>query len=143
MKVFFFTWILTLHLSCSWRSLALSEEKVRSVSAQPLFLQRSWRPRPGARPDRHLCLILFGVSAGGGGDTFSPGTLGALRGERRSADEAGSELSSELSLYSLENLSLPPLGEDLSRDTFRFFIFFFFFSGTAGFFGMGLGITAG
>ena len=48
------------------------------------------------RPDRRLLLMLFGVSAGGCGDTSKPGTLGALLGDLRSAEEADPKASSEL-----------------------------------------------
>ena len=97
--------------------------------AQPLFLHRSWCWRP--RPDRLLLLMLLGVSAGGGGDNCnsSPGIVGALLGERRSADEAGTEV-----LSGLESLNVPSLnlGEDLRMEIFRFLtsltFFFFFFS---------------
>ena len=101
--------------------------------AHPLFLHRSWRWRP--RPDLRLLLMLFGVSAGGGGDTSRPGTLGALLGNRRSAEEADPKASSGLD--SLELLGRE--GEDLRRDILRFFClltFFFFFSSLgAAFFG--------
>ena len=90
-----------------------------------------------ARPDRRLLLMLFGVSAGGCGDTSKPGTLGALLGDLRSAEEADPKASSELDSLDIWILGLG--GEDLRRDIFRFFClltFFFFFSslGTA-FFG--------
>ena len=104
--------------------------------AQPLFLHRSWLWRP--RPDRLLLLMLLGVSAGGGGDTSSPGTVGARLGERRSADEVGTEV-----LSGLESLDVPSLnlgGEDLRTEIFRFltiltFFFFFFCSDGAAFSG--------
>ena len=66
--------------------------------------------------------MVFGVSTGGGGETSKPGTLGArLAGERRSAEEASSEASSELE-------PLPPLGlggEDLRSEGFLFLLFLF------------------
>ena len=66
--------------------------------------------------------MVFGVSTGGGGETSKPGTLGArLAGERRFAEEASSEASSELE-------PLPPLGlggEDLRSEGFLFLLFFF------------------
>ena len=100
--------------------------------AQPLFLHRSWRWRP--RPDRRLLLMLFGVSAGGGGDTLRPGTLGALLGDWRSAEEAGSVASSELDPLHLLG------GEDLKIEHFLcftvVFFFFFFFSEGAAFLGI-------
>lgn len=73
--------------------------------AQPLFLHRSWRWRP--RPDRRLLLMLLGVSAGGGGDKYAskPGTLGALLGDWRSAEEAGPK-----EISGLDSLDLRPLG---------------------------------
>lgn len=96
--------------------------------AQPLFLHRSWRWRP--RPDRRLLLILLGVSAGGGGDKSRPGTLGALLGDCRSADEAGTEVLSGLESLNVRSLKLG--GEDLRTEIFRFLtiltFFFFFFS---------------
>lgn len=95
--------------------------------AQPRFRHRSWRWRWRPRPDSLLLLMLLGVSAGGGGDTSKPGTVGALLGERRSADEAGTELSS-----GLDSLDVGPLnlgGDDLRMEIFRFLtLFFFFFS---------------
>ena len=98
--------------------------------AQPLFLHLSWRWRP--RPDRRLLLMLLGVSAGGGGDTSRPGTLGALLGDRRSAEEAGSVAGS------VASSELDPLrllgGEDLKIETFLCFtlVFFFFFFSSEG-----------
>ena len=111
-----------LQVSCSCRSLALSVEKVLSVFEQPLFLHRSWRWRP--RPDRRRLLMLLGVSAGGGGDTYTsrPGTLGALLRDWRSAEEAGSRETS-----GLDSLDLRPLGlggEDLRIEILRFFFLF-------------------
>ena len=97
--------------------------------AQPLFLHRSWRWRP--RPDCRLLLMLFGVSVGGCGDTSRPGTLGALLGERRSAEEAGS-LAGSVASSELDPLHLLG-GEDLKIESFLcfpfvFFLFFFFSS---------------
>ena len=64
------------------------------MNSHPGVRKEGERVRP--RPDRLLLLILLGVSAGGGGDRSKPATLGALLGERRSADEASTEVSSGL-----------------------------------------------
>ena len=98
--------------------------------AQPLFLHRSWRWRWRPRPDSLLLLMLLGVSAGGGGDTFKPGTVGALLGERRSTDEACTEVSSGLDSLDVRPLNLG--GEDLRREIFRFFTLFFIFLSSGG-----------
>ena len=68
--------------------------------------------------------MLLGVSEGGGGDTYAskPGTLGALLGDWRSAEEAD-----PIAASGLDSLDLRPLGlggEDLRIEILRLFSFF-------------------